>query len=436
MKKFMKNGFICTLLIGVLSYCHSFGQANQIVLAGKVFDKATQEPLPYATVRIKGKSIGIVTNQVGEFTFNFVDQYLNDTLVISMMGYETYTCVIKKLEDWNNLFFQLELKTIILNEIVITDKELSPKEIVEKAINNVKFNYPQEPYLLDGFYRDFKKENEKYVALLEAAISIYDKGYSTPRPKQRRQLQENIFIYEIRKSKTVDYKANIYTNLNLLDGLMISNDVRYINFALDVSTRKYELEKYIYQDELLVYVIKTNYPWSSRIFIDAESFAILKIEMDARWEGVEKNEWKMNDSIMNRTTFIKKTLKFKKHEREYFLEYMNYSWRIEGFKKGSDQVLFTSDFYQELLVNNVISQNVKKPALENRMDAGKVLELQTKAYNENFWKTYNIIQESPLNKRIIQDLEEAEVLEEQFKKGGLQKKEEGRLSGRKQRKNK
>jgi CarboxypepD_reg-like domain len=419
MKKFTTTAFLSTLLIGVLLYCHSFGQANQIVLTGKVIEKATQEPLPYATVSLKGKSIGVVTNQLGEFTFHFSDQYLNDTLMISMMGYETYMSVIKNLKDLDRLFLQLELKTIILNEIVITDKELTPKEIVEKAIRNIKFNYPQEPYLLDGFYRDFKKENEKYVALLEAAISIYDKGYSVPRPKQRRHLQENVFINEIRKSKTVDYKANIYINLNLLDELMISNDVRYINFALDVPTKKYELEKYVYQGEQLVYVIKTNYPWLSRIFIDADTFAILKIEMDARWEGVEKNEWKMNDSIMNRTSYIKKTVKFKKYDGKYFLEYMNYSWRIEGFKKGSYKILFTSDFYQELLVNNVISQNIRKPALENRMNADKVLELQTKPYNENFWKTYNIIQESPLNKRIIKDLEEAEVLEEQFKEGGL-----------------
>jgi hypothetical protein len=420
MKKFMKNGFICTFLIGVLSYCHSFGQANQIVLTGKVFDKATQEPLPYATVSIKGKSIGVVTNQLGEFTFNFFDQYLNDTLMISMMGYETYMCVIKNLEDRDNLLFKLELKTIILNEIVITDKELTPKEIVERAIRNIKLNYPQEPYLRDGFYRDFKKENDKYIALLEAAVSIYDKGYTSQRSKQKDYLKEEVYINEIRKSKTADYKAKVYKNTNLLGGMMSTNDVRYVGHrALDVKRNNYELEKNVYQDGQLVYVIKTDYPWSSRIFINAESFAILKIEMDARWEGAEKNEWKMNDSIMNRTSYIKKTLKFKKYEGKYFLEYMNYSWRIEGFKMGSNKILFTSDFYQELLLNSVISQNVKRPGHENRMSTDKIVELQTKPYNENFWKTYNIIQESPLNKRIIKDLEEAEVLEEQFKKGGL-----------------
>ncbi len=72
---------------------------------------------------------------------------------------------------------------------------------------------------------------------------------------------------------------------------MTTNDVRYVGHrALDVKRNKCELEKYIYQDKQLIYVIKTDFPWSSRIFIDASTFAILKIEMDARWEGAEKEE--------------------------------------------------------------------------------------------------------------------------------------------------
>jgi hypothetical protein len=146
--------------------------------------------------------------------------------------------------------------------------------------------------------------------------------------------------------------------------------------------------------------------------------------MDARWEGTDKNEWKMNDSIMNRTTFIKKNIKFKRHEGKYHLEYMSYFWRIEGFIKSTNRILFTSDFYQELLVNSIITTNATRPAQGNLMNAENVLELQTKPYNEAFWQSYNIIRESPLNKQIVKDLEEAGALEEQFKKSSINKKEE------------
>src|SRR5258708_18580466 len=138
--------------------------------------------------------------------------------------------------------------------------------------------------------------------------------------------------------------------------------------------------------------------------------------MDGRREDNNKNEWKMNDSIMNRTHYIRKTLKFKKYEGKYFMEYMSYSWRIEGFKRGSENILFTSDFFQELLINNVILKNVQKPARENKMSDTKILELQTKPYNESFWKAYNIIRDSPLSQKIIKDLEQTGALENQFKK--------------------
>jgi hypothetical protein len=139
--------------------------------------------------------------------------------------------------------------------------------------------------------------------------------------------------------------------------------------------------------------------------------------------GTHKNEWKMNDSIMNRTPYINKTLRFKKYEGKYFLEYINYSWRIEGFKNGSEKTLFTSDFYQELLINNILTKNVQKPARENKMSATKILELQTKPYDAGFCQRYNVIKESPLDKKIPKDLEQAGALEDQFRKGGYKKNE-------------
>lgn len=423
-RKFILSDLFKTILI-ILSSSVCFGQSSSIIITGRIVDKATQEPLPYATVSIKGKSIGVVSNQMGEFAFGFSDQYANDTLVVSMMGYETFKRIVKQIKNRDNLFVLLDVKTTMLNEVVVTGKELTPKEIIQRAILSIKLNYPQEPYLLGGFYRDYKKENEKYIALLEAAVSIYDKGYTSQRSKRKDYLEEDVYINEIRKSKTVDYKAKVYKNTNLVGGMMSTNDVRYVSHrALDVKRNKYELEKYAYQDERLVYVIKTDSPWLNRIFIDTESFAILKVEMDAQWEGIYKNEWKVNDSIMNRTSYIKKTLKFKKSEGKYFPEYMNYAWRIEGFKKGSDKILFTSDFYQELLVNRVVAQNPVKPTRENLMSTEKIVELQTKPYNEAFWQNYNIIRESPLDKRIAKDLEQQEALEDQFKKSDFQKKEE------------
>src|SRR5260221_4603028 len=125
MKKFI-GVLLMSALLPYASFC-------QIVIAGMVVDNATKEALPYATISIKGKPIGVVSNQFGEFTFNLSTQYLKDTLVISMMGYDTYERTIQDIKNMDNLLVPLEIKTIMLNEVVVTGKKLSAKEIIEKA---------------------------------------------------------------------------------------------------------------------------------------------------------------------------------------------------------------------------------------------------------------------------------------------------------------
>ncbi len=335
-----------------------------------------------------------------------------------MMGYETFKQKVNSIKTHSNLLVQLSVKPTILNEVIVSAKKLTAREIIEKAIHNIKINYPQKRYLLDGFYREYVKENEKYIALFEAAVSIYDNGYKTPL-RHTGQLKEQVYLNETRQCRTANFQTKIYKVQNHFYEMLLANDVKYGSgdrLTFDPGKINYQFEKIINLGEQLVYVIITGNPWSSRIYIDAGSFAILKIEMDARWEGANLNEWKMSDSIMNRTPFIKKTIRFKKYNRKYFLEYMNYSWRIEGFKKGSNKVLFTSDFFQELLVNKITLENIKKPDRKNRMSSQKIVELQAKPYNEPFWKTYNVIRDSPLNSKIIKDLEEVGKLEDQFKK--------------------
>src|SRR5215204_1088351 len=62
----------------------------QITISGKVIDRETKSPMPFASVYIKGKSIGTVTNLHGEFDFHIPDEYRNEILVTSMLGYHNF----------------------------------------------------------------------------------------------------------------------------------------------------------------------------------------------------------------------------------------------------------------------------------------------------------------------------------------------------------
>ncbi len=62
MKKLLRESLLASLLLISVSLS---AQPNPLTLSGKVIDKATQDPLPYATISLKEKPIGVVANQQG-----------------------------------------------------------------------------------------------------------------------------------------------------------------------------------------------------------------------------------------------------------------------------------------------------------------------------------------------------------------------------------
>ena len=91
----------------------SYGQ-NTYLISGKVFDKQTNEVLPYTTVYDISSKRGTVTNLKGKFSLKTT---IGDTINISYIGYSTIQIVISKHKKYYKLF--LEGKENILNTLII-----------------------------------------------------------------------------------------------------------------------------------------------------------------------------------------------------------------------------------------------------------------------------------------------------------------------------
>ena len=142
-----------------------------MLITGRVFDEQSQEPLAFASVSIAGKPVGTVTNAAGEFDFYIPEEYKNDSLVISHVGYKSFRDKIDRLPK-GTLSVGLKAISVLLREIVIREKDLTGKEIVAKAVKNLTLNYSTKPFCLQGFFRQIEEENGKYVLLTEAAVDI------------------------------------------------------------------------------------------------------------------------------------------------------------------------------------------------------------------------------------------------------------------------
>ena len=87
------------LFIILLSFSATSWAAEDLNLKGKLLDQNTKAPLMFANLSIKGYAIGTATDIEGNFKIEINEQYFKDSLVISMIGYETQTIAIKSLLD-------------------------------------------------------------------------------------------------------------------------------------------------------------------------------------------------------------------------------------------------------------------------------------------------------------------------------------------------
>ncbi len=78
-------GFLALFMILSLFASPLYAQSEGQVVSGVV--KSTDGPLLGATIVLKGTSVGVVSNENGEFTFP-QELQANDVLVVSYLGYE------------------------------------------------------------------------------------------------------------------------------------------------------------------------------------------------------------------------------------------------------------------------------------------------------------------------------------------------------------
>ena len=105
------------------------------ILSGRIRDKKSNLPLPFVNIGILNKDRGTTSNIKGEFDLSLSESDLNDTLRISMVGYEPKEIYLKDIfkKQKQILNIQLQEKTNELKEIVIVDKKLTTKVLGNKT---------------------------------------------------------------------------------------------------------------------------------------------------------------------------------------------------------------------------------------------------------------------------------------------------------------
>ncbi len=101
---------------------------SQTQLNGIILDSANKEPLPYVNIGIKQKGIGTASRADGTFTINITDEYRNDALTFSCVGYNDVNLDLMGVrKDYYDTIL-LSSKITQLAEVVINAEHLVEKK--------------------------------------------------------------------------------------------------------------------------------------------------------------------------------------------------------------------------------------------------------------------------------------------------------------------
>ena len=251
---------LITTLCCLLSAFSLYAQGGYLLLSGKVIDKTTQKPVPHAYVGMMTKGTGTLTNEDGQFFYRFPRIAADSAIVVSVMGYQAFR---QKASA-----YQLNQKDVIIElqpaqpRVVDSSyiKTFEARNWVSNALDKIKKNNPQVPYLLSGFYRESLQQNGEYTEIREAVLQ----AEKDPRPK-------TLIPEKIKAIRGRTFSSE--NRSKVLEGYAFPNGATIVTHSVDIGIPEYldgkNLYDYVYEldDSITYYLDKQVY----RILLDRKS---------------------------------------------------------------------------------------------------------------------------------------------------------------------
>ena len=412
--------------------CIAFGQSGKTLsMHYSILNLIDSSAVAFAHVRVDGTSIGTVSNIEGEFILHVNDSVMEQNIIISCIGYKTKSIKISDLISSANPIY-LAVDVVFLNEVIILgSKEDTIGVFLNKVIEKVKYNYPQDDFFLQGFFRQISQNADSASRLVEAAIDIQDPGYS--KNKEKIRIRVNAFR-----------KSNDYINYSWTISLvkLFSGTVNQLieNYSIDFIRSERKLIK---EKSILGYILRLD----SIIGKDGDKIACISYNSDPNKSGpyfigtIFVNLADLAIVRMEYAWAAHPTFKFPRQDLVFYQGKYRFKHRVEYQKVGSKYYPLlisvfepvdgvTGDFnklqYREstILINQIFSNKKEYSKIRRRETELADTDIYEKKmpYDIEFWSTYNIVLVNPLKNKDRFSLEFEESLDTQFRKNGSKRK--------------
>ena len=222
----MQFSFILFLLIAY----HSYSQC----ISGSVVDSETKQPLMYANISVKGKSIGAITDSTGHFELLHRNLSKSDTLVFSYLGYSGKPLSAKDFLDGKTAVCELSPFAETLQDVDVYP--FSYCQIAHKYDSIIRISRNLPPYNTTAVFRQIDIENDTVCDIFEITLLTY-LNYS-----------ENIFLCKIVGEKSYSCRPGGTAGHSGLTTPFIGNAVKMkdLNYGKRI-LRESSCDKYNYE---------------------------------------------------------------------------------------------------------------------------------------------------------------------------------------------
>jgi len=426
---------LITFPLGGLVLCSLAFSQSTTTISGHITEANSGKPLPFATVGIAGSPHGTISNTSGEFEFFFPSSKKEDTLTISYVGFQTFKKAIRDINGPLNI--ELKENIILLDEVEVNGEQLTAKQIMERVLEELQDNYSTNPFIIKGFFRDIRDQNNETVYLSEAAVDVQDRGFI-----EGKDLPKKFFLRGVRASKSRINNLLWASYLNSRNSLTLNLEYDFWLTRLKqmIERNQFTIEDIVSKNDQLFYLIRTEqlnaqtfladkykdmkYNLVHKYLVETETYAIHKVEvlevpLQGKYVGIEHPY--EGDTLFYSKKGWNQVIEFEEYLGKMYLKYNDVSYAFDIVDEKNDKV-YLDMAYQFIFITTEIVTDQKVQPEGIKMNRNKPLLLQAK-YDASFWQNPSNAKLVPLTQKQIQGLEKIEPLEEQFqaKKSRLKK---------------
>jgi hypothetical protein len=364
-------------------------------LSGKIVDSKKEEPIKYASVSLYNKPIGTITNTDGNFLLKIHPNFIEDTVIISSMGYAQILIPAYQLLD-EDLF--------VMNPISIRIKEVkivstTPEKLLQNIRNNISVNYSNETKLMTAFYRETIRQDKNYINISEAVIEILKAPYLN-------EFRTDL-VRVLKGRRNPDVQPFQWLNFKLQGGPFTITKLDVVktveSFISEASQNlyNYQISKVIWYKENPVYVLEfkaiegfNEHGFVGELFVHRETFAILHVNFHLNKTGLKNAR---NVLIKKKPKRVKVKPTYANYEANY-LQHQN-KWHLANvtasvkFKVRSRNDRLNSEYHSvsDMLVTNIHDTELKKFDRKEAFTQRDIFVDMINNYDPDFWENYNII---------------------------------------------